>query len=190
MSACLTACLKLAQIGELDRFYCLSKLNVAYFGSSSRFFSLLTPMGGLVISRAACRAISARRRKTAHNTVSSSVLCTGYVVNKTAYEHDFGDNYRITIVKTGLTAKKYVIVLSVLNLVSDFVKCNHPIAAMSRTVQRRLKFSLFMSRKLHVASAKQRILSVFSPTTQVLFSSAITHISATSRLRRNCFHRI
>jgi hypothetical protein len=44
-----------------------------------------------------------------------------------AYEHDFGDNYMITIVKTGLTTKKYVIVLSVLNLVSDFFKCNHPI---------------------------------------------------------------
>jgi hypothetical protein len=40
-------------------------------------------MGGLVISRAACGAISARRRTTAHITVSSSVLCTGYVVNKT-----------------------------------------------------------------------------------------------------------
>jgi hypothetical protein len=40
-------------------------------------------MGGLVNSRAACRAISARRHTTAHNTVSSSVLCFGYVVNKT-----------------------------------------------------------------------------------------------------------
>jgi hypothetical protein len=40
-------------------------------------------MGGLVISRAACRAISARRRTTAHITVSSPVLCTSYVVNKT-----------------------------------------------------------------------------------------------------------
>jgi hypothetical protein len=40
-------------------------------------------MGGLVTSRAACRAISARRRTIAHNTVVSSVLCTGYVVNKT-----------------------------------------------------------------------------------------------------------
>jgi hypothetical protein len=40
-------------------------------------------MGGLVISRADCRAISARRRTTAHFTVVSTVLCTGYVVNKT-----------------------------------------------------------------------------------------------------------
>jgi hypothetical protein len=39
-------------------------------------------MGGLVISRAACRALSAHRRTTAHITVVSSVLCTGYVVNK------------------------------------------------------------------------------------------------------------
>jgi hypothetical protein len=31
---------------------------------------------------------------------------------------------------TGLTTKKYVIVLSVLNLVSDFVKCNRPIHAI------------------------------------------------------------
>jgi hypothetical protein len=41
------------------------------------------PMGGLVISRAACGPISVPRRTTAHNTVSSSVLCTGYVVNRT-----------------------------------------------------------------------------------------------------------
>jgi hypothetical protein len=47
------------------------------------------------------------------------------------YEFDFGDNYIITIVKTGLTTKKYVAVLSVLNLVSDFVKCNHLIASSS-----------------------------------------------------------
>jgi hypothetical protein len=40
-------------------------------------------MGGLVISRATCRAISARKRTTAHIAVVSSVLCTGYVVNKT-----------------------------------------------------------------------------------------------------------
>jgi hypothetical protein len=40
-------------------------------------------MGGLVISRAACRALSALRRTTAHITVSRSVLCTSYVVNKT-----------------------------------------------------------------------------------------------------------
>jgi hypothetical protein len=46
-------------------------------------FTCILLMGGLVISRAACRAISARRRTTAHITVVSSVLCTGYVVNKT-----------------------------------------------------------------------------------------------------------
>jgi hypothetical protein len=42
-------------------------------------------MGGLVISSAACRAISARKRTLTHITVSSSVLCTGYVVNKTVF---------------------------------------------------------------------------------------------------------
>jgi hypothetical protein len=42
-------------------------------------------MGGLVISRAACRAISARRRTTAHTIVVSSVLCLGYAVNKTVF---------------------------------------------------------------------------------------------------------
>jgi hypothetical protein len=40
-------------------------------------------MGGLVISRDAYRAISARRRTTAHITIVSSVFCNGYVVNKT-----------------------------------------------------------------------------------------------------------
>jgi hypothetical protein len=40
-------------------------------------------MGGLVISRAACGAISARKHTTAHITVVSSVLCTGYEVHKT-----------------------------------------------------------------------------------------------------------
>jgi hypothetical protein len=49
-----------------------------------------------------------------------------------AYEHDFGNNYIINIiiiVKIGLKTKKNVTVLSVLNLVSDFVKFNHPIHA-------------------------------------------------------------
>jgi hypothetical protein len=74
----------------------------------------------LVISRTDCRAISARRRTTAHFTVVSTVLSTGYVVNKTVScvltNHcDFGDNDIITIVSTGLTTKKYVAVLSVLN---------------------------------------------------------------------------
>jgi hypothetical protein len=40
-------------------------------------------MGRLLISRAECSAISARRRTTAHFTVVSTVLCTGYVVTKT-----------------------------------------------------------------------------------------------------------
>jgi hypothetical protein len=44
-----------------------------------------------------------------------------------AYECDFGDNDIITIVLTGFTTKKNVAVLSVLNLVSEFVKCNRPI---------------------------------------------------------------
>jgi hypothetical protein len=84
-----------------------------------------------VIRRAACRAIIARRHTTAHITVVSSVfmywLCSKQNCLLYAHEHDFGDNYIITIVKTGLATKKYVIVLSVLNRVSDFVKCNHPI---------------------------------------------------------------
>jgi hypothetical protein len=46
---------------------------------------IISRMGELVISRAACRAISARRRTTAHITVISSVLCTSYVVNKTVF---------------------------------------------------------------------------------------------------------
>jgi hypothetical protein len=45
-----------------------------------------------------------------------------------AYERDFDDNDIITIDKTGLVTKKYIAVLSVLYIVSDFVKCNHPIA--------------------------------------------------------------
>jgi hypothetical protein len=63
-----------------------------------------------------------------------------------AHEHDFGDNYIILIVKTGLTKNKYVIVLSVLNLVSDFVKCNHPIHVSCQIM-------LFMSNHvIHVKS--------------------------------------
>jgi hypothetical protein len=74
-------------------------------------------MGGLVISRADCRAISERRRTTAHITVVSTVLCAGYVVNKTVS----------CVLMNVITTTKYVAVLSALNLVSDFVKCNHPI---------------------------------------------------------------
>jgi hypothetical protein len=44
--------------------------------------SLAWPMGRLLISRADSSAASARRRTTAHPTVVSRVLCTGYVVNK------------------------------------------------------------------------------------------------------------
>jgi hypothetical protein len=62
-------------------------------------------VGWLVISSADFCAISTRRRTTAHFTVVSTVLCTGYVVNKTAYECDFGDKDKITIVETGLTKK-------------------------------------------------------------------------------------
>jgi hypothetical protein len=54
-------------------------------------------------------------------------LCSEQNCLLCAYEHDFNDNYIIPIVKAGLTTKKYAIVLSVLNLVSDFVKCNHTI---------------------------------------------------------------
>jgi hypothetical protein len=51
------------------------------FLSDNEVFEIL--MGRLVISRADCCAISARRRTTAHFTVVSKVLCSGYVVNKT-----------------------------------------------------------------------------------------------------------
>jgi hypothetical protein len=42
-----------------------------------------TGMGGLVISRSDCRAISERRCTTAHFTVVSTVLWSGNVENKT-----------------------------------------------------------------------------------------------------------
>jgi hypothetical protein len=51
-------------------------------------------------------------------------LCSKQKCLLCAYECNFGDNDIITIVKTGLTTKKYVAFLSVLNLVSEFVKCN------------------------------------------------------------------
>jgi hypothetical protein len=70
-----------------------------------------------VISRADCRAISARRRTTAHFTVGSTVLCTGYVVNKNcllcAYECDFGDYDIMRIVQTGLIQKKCISFVSI-----------------------------------------------------------------------------
>jgi hypothetical protein len=85
-----------------------------------------------VISRVDCRAISAPMQ--AHNSTlyrrqHSFIywLCSKQNCLLCAYECDFGDNDIITIVWIGLTTKKYVAVLSVLNLVSDFVKCNHPI---------------------------------------------------------------
>jgi hypothetical protein len=71
-----------------------------------------------------------------------------------AYEHDFGDNFIITIVKTGITTKKYVIVLSVLNLVSYFVKCNHPIGSgpwsLVRFIWDKVVFCLRPTAKLSV----------------------------------------
>jgi hypothetical protein len=54
-------------------------------------------------------------------------LCSKQNCLMCAYEFDFGDNDKITIVKTGLTTKKYGAVLSVLNLASEFVKCNRAI---------------------------------------------------------------
>jgi hypothetical protein len=65
-------------------------------------------------------------------------LCSKHNCLLCAYEHDFGDNYIITIVWTGLTTKKVVIVLSVFNLVSDFMKCNHPIVVLEKVSQRRV----------------------------------------------------
>jgi hypothetical protein len=47
-----------------------------------------------------------------------------YVLAMYQTKYDFGDNDKITIVWTGVATKKYVAVLSVLNLVSNFVKCN------------------------------------------------------------------
>jgi hypothetical protein len=80
------------------------------------------------------RRLQCHRRAQAHNSTHYRCqlsfmywLCSKQNCLLSAYEHDFGDNYIITIVKTGLPTKKYDIVLSVLNLVSDFVKCNHPI---------------------------------------------------------------
>jgi hypothetical protein len=109
-------------------------------------------MGRLLISRAKCRAISARRRTTAHFTVVSTVLCSGYVVNKTVpcvliwmwfwcqwYNNNCLDRSYY---------KEYVAVLSVLNLVSDFVKCNHPALCLrSQSIRRRhcLVFLFFVA---------------------------------------------
>jgi hypothetical protein len=42
-------------------------------------------MGQLLISRAERCAISTRWRTTAHFTIVSTVLCSGYVVNKTVF---------------------------------------------------------------------------------------------------------
>jgi hypothetical protein len=80
------------------------------------------------------RRLPRHQRAQAHNSTHYRQqlsflywLCSNQNCLLCAYEHDFGDNYLITIVKTGLTTTKCVIVLSVLNLVSDIVKCNHPI---------------------------------------------------------------
>jgi hypothetical protein len=71
-------------------FFMLS-LNIRDYNHSEiiLYFSLLpsllytNAMGRLLISRAECRATSARRRTTAHLTVVSTVLRSGYLVNKT-----------------------------------------------------------------------------------------------------------
>jgi hypothetical protein len=85
------------------------------------------------------RRLPRHQRAQAHNSTHYRQqlsfmywLCTKQNCLLCAYDHDFGDNYIITIVKTGLTTKKHVIVLSVLNLDSDFVKCNHPIEMGAR----------------------------------------------------------
>jgi hypothetical protein len=80
------------------------------------------------------RRLPRHQRAQAHNSTQYRRqlnfmywLCSKQNCLLCAYECDFADNYKITIVYTGLTTKTYVIVLSVLNLVSDFVKCNRPI---------------------------------------------------------------
>jgi hypothetical protein len=79
------------------------------------------------------RRLPRRQRVQAHNSTHYRRqhsfmywLCSKENCLLCVYECDFGDNDKITIVSTGLTTKKYVIVMSVLNLVSDFVKCNRP----------------------------------------------------------------
>jgi hypothetical protein len=59
----------------LKRLYC-----ICYLGPLAAISKV--SMGRLLISRADSSAASARRRTTAHPTVVSRVLCTGYVVNK------------------------------------------------------------------------------------------------------------
>jgi hypothetical protein len=98
-------------------------------------------MGLLLITapnfcNAECRATSACRRTTAHFTVVSTVLWSGYVETKTVscvpvclwmwfwyqwYNNNFLDRSYY---------KESIAVLSALNLVFDFVKCNHPIGAL------------------------------------------------------------
>jgi hypothetical protein len=53
------------------------------YGMGVRCKQKIKTMGWLVISCAECHAISARRRTTAHFTVVSTDLCSGYVVDKT-----------------------------------------------------------------------------------------------------------
>jgi hypothetical protein len=84
---------------------------------------------GLVSDKPRC--LPRHQRAQAHNsTLYRSQhsfmywICSKQNCPLCAFEHDFGDNYIITIVIT----KKNVIVLSLLNKVSDFVKCNRPIA--------------------------------------------------------------
>ena len=96
------------------------------------------------------RLLPRQQRAQAHNSTPNSRqkifmqwLCTKQKGLLCAYEHDFGDNYIITIVSTGLTTKKYVIVLSVLNLVSDFVKCNRPIGEKTHNKTNQNAIALF-----------------------------------------------
>jgi septal ring factor EnvC (AmiA/AmiB activator) len=81
-------------------------------------------------------------------------LCSKQNCLLCAYECDFGDNDIITIVYTGLT-KKNVAVLSVLNIVSDFVKCNHPISQIVKVVKSRKK--LFKSCQKVVKSCQKDV---------------------------------
>jgi hypothetical protein len=63
-----------------------------------------------------------------------------------------------TIVKTGLKTKKYVAVLLVLNLVSDFVKCYHPIAVVFFVVFFNLEYAATVPREY-----KKQILKTQDP---------------------------
>jgi hypothetical protein len=66
------------------------------------------------------RRLPHHQRAQAHNSTHYCCqlsfmywLCSKQNCLLCAYEHDFGDNYKITIVKTGLTTKKYVSYVSI-----------------------------------------------------------------------------